>query len=275
VKPDGDVTVPAERELVVVKLGGTTVAEDAHVLDEVATLSVERDVVVVHGGGKRLTEWLDRLGVESRFHDGLRVTDDATLEVALAVLRGIVNTELVAALRTRRADAVGVSGVDGGLLAVERLPHLGRVASVVGVAPAVLYAILAGGKVPVVAPLAADEDGVVCNVNADDVAAGLAGGLQATLVLLTDSDGVLDANGRRIASLGAADAERLIEANVISGGMVPKVRSGLRALTFAGAEAVIADGGAPAALTRALEDSAFGTRLRRAEPSPEREARVR
>ena len=98
--------VPA-RELVVVKLGGTTLADQAGMIEDVARRSRDVDIVLVHGGGKRLTEWLSRLGVESRFEDGLRVTDDAALEVALAVLRGVVNTELVAALRGHGADAVG------------------------------------------------------------------------------------------------------------------------------------------------------------------------
>jgi acetylglutamate kinase len=271
------------RELLVVKLGGTTLAEQRSVLEEIAALSASWDVVVVHGGGKRLTEWLGRLGVETRFEAGLRVTDDAALEVAVAVLDGVVNSELVATLRSLGADAAGLSGVDGGLLIAERIPALGRVATVVGARPALLYALFAAGKVPVVAPLATDEAGEICNVNADDVAAGLAGGLNARLILLTDADGVRGADGQRIPSLDPTEAERLIEDGVIGGGMVPKVRSGLRALAWAKAaaegspappvpsiEVVIADGGAPAALRRALDDLSFGTRLRAAAGSAPR-----
>ena len=103
-------------EILVVKLGGTTIADQAQVLDEVATVARQRPVVLVHGGGKRITEWLDRMGVPSRFENGLRVTDQAALEVAAAVLRGVVNSELVAGLRDRGVDAVGLSGVDRGLL---------------------------------------------------------------------------------------------------------------------------------------------------------------
>jgi acetylglutamate kinase len=257
------------RELLVVKLGGTTLADQRSVLEEVAGVAATRDVVLVHGGGKRLTEWLDRLGVESHFADGLRVTDDAALEVALAVLRGVVNGELVAALQGMGTDAVGISGIDGGLLIAERVPDLGRVATVTGARPGVLYALFANDKIPVVAPLALDEDGVICNVNADDVAAGLAGGLRARLVLLTDTDGVRDAKGRRLATLDAAAAEKLIADGIISGGMVPKVRAGIQALSWSGGEAVIADGAAHAALSRALDDPGFGTRLRaEAGPAP-------
>ncbi|MDQ3029585.1 MAG: acetylglutamate kinase, partial [Actinomycetota bacterium] len=103
--------MPGSRPLVV-KLGGTAIAQERGVLGEVAALARERDVVVVHGGGKRLSEWLDRLGVKHRFREGLRVTDEATLEVALAVLRGVVNAEVVAELRRAGADAVGLSGID-------------------------------------------------------------------------------------------------------------------------------------------------------------------
>jgi len=119
-------------EVLVLKLGGTTLADQAHILDEVATVARERPVVLVHGGGKRITEWLERLGVPSRFEGGLRVTDQAALDVAAAVLRGVVNSELVSDLRDRGVDAVGLSGVDGGLMIAERVPGLGLVAHVVG-----------------------------------------------------------------------------------------------------------------------------------------------
>ena len=131
----------------------------------------------------------------------------------------------------------------------ERIPKLGLVASVVGLRRDLLDAILVGGQVPVVAPLARDADGIVCNVNADDVAAGIAAGLGARqLVLLTDVDGVRDADGRRLDALTAGEAETLIESGVIAGGMVPKVRAALGALGWDGAEAIIADSSAPEAL---------------------------
>jgi acetylglutamate kinase len=249
-------------EILVVKLGGTTIADQGQVLDEVAAISRRRPIVVVHGGGKRISEWLERLGVPSRFEGGLRVTDAQSLEVAAAVLRGVVNSELVARLRDLGVDAVGLSGVDGGLLVAERIPHLGLVARIVGLRRDLLDAILVGGQVPVVAPLARDEEGIVCNVNADDAAAGIAAGIGARqLVLLTDTDGVRDAEGRRLDTLTTAEAETLIEAGVIAGGMVPKVRAALAALAWSGSEAIIGDASAPDALERALSDSTFGTRI--------------
>src|SRR5690606_5824030 len=129
-------------EVLVVKLGGTTISEQRQVLGEVAAVARRRPVVVVHGGGKRITEWLERLGVPSRFEGGLRVTDAQSLEIAAAVLRGVVNSELVAALRDLGVDAVGLSGVDGGLLVAERIPELGLVARVVDLRRDLLDAIL-------------------------------------------------------------------------------------------------------------------------------------
>jgi acetylglutamate kinase len=249
-------------EILVVKLGGTTIAEQSQVLHEVAAISRRRPVVLVHGGGKRITEWLERLGVPSKFEGGLRVTDQQSLEVAAAVLRGVVNSELVAGLRDLGVDAVGLSGVDGGLLIAERIPHLGLVASVTGLRRDLLDAILVGGQVPIVAPLARDGEGIVCNVNADDAAAGIAAGLGARqLVLMTDVDGVRGADGRKLDSLTVAEAEHLIDAGVIAGGMVPKVRAALSALGWEGAEAIIADASAERALERALTDRSFGTRI--------------
>ena len=190
-------------EILVVKLGGTTIADQRQVLAEVAAVARRRPVVLVHGGGKRITEWLERLGVPiASSRAACASPTRPSLEVAAAVLRGVVNSELVAGLRDLGVDAVGLSGVDGGLLIAERIPDLGLVASVVGLRRDLLDAILVGGQVPVVAPLARDADGIVCNVNADDVAAGIAAGLGARqLVLLTDVDGVRDADGQRLDTL--------------------------------------------------------------------------
>ena len=257
-------------EVLVLKLGGTTLADQAHVLDEVAAIARKRPVVLVHGGGKRITEWLERLGVPSKFEGGLRVTDAAALEVAAAVLRGVVNSELVSDLRDRGVDAVGLSGVDGGFMIAERVAGLGLVAHVVGIRRDFLDSLLVAGQIAVVAPLARDEQGIICNVNADDAAAGIAAGLGARqLVLMTDVDGIRDASGQKIATMSAEEAERLIADGVIKGGMVPKIRAALQAVNWPGAEAVIADSGDPHALTRALSDPTFGTRIRAARQTTE------
>jgi acetylglutamate kinase len=262
----------AHADLVVVKLGGTTIAEEQDVLREIAAERRSRPIVVVHGGGKRLTDWLTRLGVPSRFEAGRRVTDEATLEVFLAVIGGVVNAELTIALRDLGADAVGVRGIDGGTIRGERAAGLGLVIAEPTAEPGLVRTLLEAGHLPVLAPMGLDPDGRICNVNADDAAAALAAALEADLLLLTDTDGVRDAAGARIAELTPAEAEGLIAAGVIDGGMVPKVRSALRALgPTAGMDrsarharrVVIADGRAVHAIHRALHEGA-GTGFRHA-----------
>ena len=252
-------------EILVVKLGGTTIEEQQGVLAEIAAIARRRPVVVVHGGGRRLTEWLDRLGVPTRFEQGRRVTDDAAIEVATAVLGGVVNAELVAALRADGANALGLTGVDGDLLLGERVPGLGRVARVVGVDHELLDSLLVAGRVPVIAPLVRDETGIVCNVNADEAAAGIAADIGARqTVLLTDVPAVLDGARQPIRRLGAETARALIADGTIAGGMIPKVEAALVALGRAptsGTEVVIADGRAPDALVRSIGDPSFGTRV--------------
>jgi len=245
----------------IVKLGGETLAEQHATLDGVAAVAHGRRLVIVHGGGKRLSGWLDRLGIESRFVEGRRVTDDDALPVAVAVLRGVVNAELVASLERLGVSAVGLSGADGGMIRAARVPALGRVGRVIGVDTTLVGALLDAGFVPVVAPIALDEDGELCNVNADEVAAGLAAALLGRLVLLSDTDGVWDRDGRKIDRLDPAGAEALIASGVISGGMVPKVRGALAVVAAGGREVVIGDGRGAGALARALDDRSFGTRL--------------
>jgi acetylglutamate kinase len=245
----------------IVKLGGETLAEQHATLDGVAAAATGRRLVIVHGGGKRLSGWLDRLGIASPFVEGRRVTGDEALPVAVAVLRGLVNAELVTSLVGLGVSAVGISGADGGLLRAQLVQGLGRVGRVVGVEPALVAALLEAGFVPVVAPIALDERGELCNVNADEVAAGLAAALQGRLVLLSDTDGVWDGDGRKIDRLDAAGAEALIADGVISAGMVPKVRGAIAVVAAGGREVVIGDGRGAGALARALDDPTFGTRL--------------
>ena len=248
---------------VVVKLGGTTIVEQQDVLREIVAERRQRPVVVVHGGGKRLTEWLQRLGVESRWDAGRRVTDEATLEVFLAVISGVINAELTAALQALGARAVGARGIDDGMISGPRAAGLDRVISEPVADARVLRTLLEAGYLPVLAPMGLDPDGRVCNVNADDAAAAVSASLGGELVLLTDSDGVRAADGERIAELTSAEATRLIDEGVIAGGMVPKVSSALRAIsTGSGAQrSIIADGRAARALQRALHEGA-GTGLR-------------
>lgn len=258
-----DPPVEATVSPVVVKLGGTTLIEQQDVLQEIVAERQQRPLVVVHGGGKRITEWLARMGVESRFESGRRITDEATLEVFLAVMGGVINAELTATLLGLGARAVGLRGVDGALLRGARAAGLGLVITEPTADAGLLETILAAGYLPVLTPMGLDPEGHVCNVNADDAAAAVSAALGGELVLLTDTDGVRDAAGQRIEELSASQAESLIAQGVIAGGMVPKVRSALRALA-AGSRAeraVIADGRTQAALRRALHEGS-GTAIR-------------
>ncbi len=248
---------------VTVKLGGTTIVEQQDVLREVVEERIARPVVVVHGGGKRLTEWLERLGVESQWNQGRRVTDEATLEVFLAVISGVINAELTEALLALGGKAVGARGIDAGMIRGPRAEGLDRVISEPVADASVLRALLDAGYLPVVTPMGLDPDGRICNVNADDAAAAVSASLGGELVLLTDTDGVRGADGERIPELTPAEASRLIDEGVIAGGMVPKVGSALRALRASSLaeRSVIADGRTLGALHRALHEGA-GTAFR-------------
>ena len=248
---------------VTVKLGGTTIVEQRDVLREIVDERADRSVVVVHGGGKRLTEWLERLGVESQWNQGRRVTDEATLEVFLAVISGVINAELTEALLALGGKAVGVRGIDDGMIRGPRAEGLDRVISEPVADASVLRALLDAGYLPVVTPMGLDPDGRICNVNADDAAAAVSASLGGELVLMTDTDGVRGADGERIPELTPAEAERLIDEGIIAGGMVPKVGSALRALGEGSLaeRSVIADGRSRQALQRALHEGA-GTGFR-------------
>ena len=192
------------------------------------------DPVVVHGGGPQMTELSERLGLASSFVDGIRVTDRDTLDVATMVLAGKVNTELVASLVAGDVPAVGLSGVDAGLAVARKQaePDLGYVGEVVRVNTQVLRTLMGNGFVPVVASIAADDGGHPFNVNADVMAAELAIGLEAQkLVYLNDVPGVIGPGGDLLSELGVEETlDLLAQADVVDGGMIPKLESAVRAL---------------------------------------------
>jgi acetylglutamate kinase len=188
--------------------------------------------IVVHGGGKELTALLGALKIESRFVNGLRVTDARARDAALMVLAGLANKRLVAALLAEGADAIGVCGVDRGLVRVRPLdPELQYVGKPAAARGDVLDEWLRQNVVPVIAPMSLGKDGGIYNVNADHVAAAVASAIEADrLTFVTNVPAVLDAGGSPITTLSVAQAEALIEAGVISGGMIPKVRAALETL---------------------------------------------
>lgn len=218
--------------------------------------------VIVHGGGPQISGLLRRLAIESRFVDGLRVTDEATMEAVEMVLCGRVNKAVVSELAARGVRAAGISGRDGGLLlARPKDPALGLVGEIVKVDPALPRCLLEGGFVPVVAPVASGPEGEALNINADTAAGALAGALGAEyFVLISDVPGVLDRDGALLLELDAARIAALREAGVITGGMIPKTEACLGALAAGCGRALILDGRAPSSLRRfLLEDAPLGT----------------
>lgn len=223
---------------IVIKYGGAamdTAGLASSFAEDVALVqSVGIRPVIVHGGGPAVTQLSDRLGIETTFVDGLRVTDAATLDVATMVLAGKLNTEVVATLVAGGVNAVGLSGVDGRLLLARPTsePDLGFVGEVVHVRVDVLDTLLGRGFVPVVASIAVDESGQAYNVNADVVAAELAIALRAQkLVYVLDVPGLLGSGGELLSELSAEQARELLDRRgVIEGGMIPKVESAVRAL---------------------------------------------
>ncbi|MDR2055423.1 MAG: acetylglutamate kinase [Desulfovibrio sp.] len=253
-------------DTVVVKYGGHAMSDAALAAafaDDLAGLAVRgMRFVIVHGGGPQITGLLKRLNIESRFADGLRVTDAATMQAVEMALCGEVNKAVVSSLSRRRVRAAGISGRDGGLLRAEvRNPALGLVGEVRSVDPALLECLFNGGFVPVVAPVASDPDGEPLNINADTAAGAIAGALRAAyFVLVSDVPGVLDAGKKLIPELDGAAVARLRDEGVISGGMIPKVAACLNALSAGCARALILDGRAPSGLRRCLSGGeALGT----------------
>jgi acetylglutamate kinase len=231
----------------VIKIGGTLLDDPertAALCMEVVRSTAQGPTVLVHGGGRRVSEFARRCGLSPRFAEGLRVTDDATLEIVLMVLAGWVNKSLVAALSAAGARAVGVAGGDGALAVAERLGQangvdLGHVGRVDVVRPELLLRLLEADFLPVVAPLALSASGGWLNVNADQMAAAVARALHASaLVFLTDVGGVLDAGGTVVPCLETRAARRMIESGDVRGGMRPKLEACGEAL----------DGGVPEVL---------------------------
>ena len=241
---------------VVIKVGGAALAGGA-LEDLPAVLGSGREVALVHGGGPQLTRMLDALGRTSRFHEGLRVTDPETLEVAEMVFAGSVNKNLARELNAAGVPAAGISGTDGPTLIVEPVPELGRVGEVRQVEPDLINALWAGGFVPVVAPLGLGPEGAY-NVNADAAAAALAVGLGAEyLFLLTDVDGLLK-DGALVESLAPDRCEEYVASGFAAGGMVPKLRAAAEAAR-GGVSARIINGNREGALAAALAGEEIGT----------------
>ena len=240
----------------VIKIGGGTLAGGA-LEDLPDLLSAGHKIVIVHGGGLQLTRMLDALDIPTRFHAGLRVTDEETIEVAENVFAGGVNKGLVRGLGDLGVQAAGISGTDGPTLLVEPVPDLGRVGRVVRVGSQLIEALWTGGFVPVVAPLGLGPEGAY-NINADSAAAALAVGLRAGhLFLLTDVDGLLE-EGETVETLDPDGCEAYVDRGLAAGGMVPKLRAAAEAAR-GGVEARILNGNRKGTLEAAVAGERIGT----------------
>ncbi|HEY7092227.1 MAG TPA: acetylglutamate kinase [Ktedonobacterales bacterium] len=251
----------------VIKLGGSALENQRDALEDIIWLhGLGARPVLVHGGGAEINEWLERLDIPSVFVHGLRVTDAATLEVVRMTLAGKVNGELVRLIGELGGRAVGLTGVDGGLLRVRQIdPDLGYVGAVESVDPGPIAALSAAGYIPVIAPLGLSADGAVLNINGDDAAADLARGLGATkLLYLSDVPGILDRDGQLLSVLTDEQTRALISDGVIRGGMIPKAEACLRALDTADRVHIV-NGHEPHVLIRELlTHQGAGTMIERA-----------
>ncbi len=260
---------------IVVKIGGQAMEVPQvrrQVARQIATLRRSgHQVVVVHGGGKLLTQTLARLGIPTEFHDGLRVTDAATRDVALMVLAGVVNKQWVAELEAQGQRALGICGGDAGLITASKLAprsnghrkDLGYVGRPRRISTAVLEMAFRRGLVPVVASLALGPGKEYFNINADDLAAALATALSADrLLYLTESGGVWDAERRLLSVVERTEIQSLIRRGVVRDGMIPKLRSCARTLRHDVGEIDILSPAAPNGLLRAVSSGGrVGTRI--------------
>jgi len=272
---------------VVIKYGGNAMTDEAlktgFARDVILLKQVGINPVVVHGGGPQIGQLLERIGKETRFVDGMRVTDTETMDVVEMVLGGLVNKEIVARINQQGGRAVGLTGKDGGLIRARRLEarwdasdetrepellDLGHVGEVESIDPALVGLLDSERFIPVIAPIGVGPDGVAYNINADLVAGKLASVLQATkLFLLTNTVGVQDADGSLIAQLDVSQTEALIAAGTIAGGMLPKIRCALDAARSGVPSVHIIDGRIEhAVLLELFTDEGIGTLIGKEAP---------
>ena len=256
--------------IIVIKLGGAAMANPSALARFALDVTLLRQCgirsIIVHGGGPQINAMLERLGVETGFVGGQRITDEVVVEVVEMVLAGTVNKQIVTAIQQQGGRAVGISGKDGGLIRAEKMlaedgSDIGFVGTPAEVDIRVLERFLDSDFIPVVAPVAWGPDGATYNINADIAAGAVAAAIGAArLLLLTDIDGVLGADGGVIERMTLEEAERLIADGTIARGMIPKVRTAGKAVADGIDGAVILDGRTPhAVLLELLTDSGAGT----------------
>ncbi|HEX3709744.1 MAG TPA: acetylglutamate kinase [Pseudolabrys sp.] len=272
-----------DEEIVVVKYGGHAMGQESlardFARDVVLLEQTAINPVVVHGGGPQIAAMLKKLGIKSEFVDGLRVTDEKTVEIVEMVLAGSINKQIVGYINAAGGKAIGLCGKDGNMVQarkvnrtvvdpdsnIEKVVDLGFVGEPEKVDVTILNQVIGREMIPVLAPVATSASGGTFNVNADTFAGAIAGALKAKrLLLLTDVEGVLDKSKSLITDLSVADARKLIADGTISGGMIPKVETCIYALDQGVEGVVIMDGKVPhAVLLELLTDHGIGTLMHR------------
>jgi len=259
-------------KIIVIKYGGHAMTDAALQASFAADVVLLKHIgvrpVIVHGGGPQIAATLERMGRQSTFIDGRRVTDDATMEVVEMVLGGKINREIVELVQQAGGRAVGYTGSDGGLLRVRKKlidgQDLGRVGEVTAVDPSVVMAAVEADFIPVIAPIGVDAQGQSFNVNADEAAGALSAAIHAEkLMLLTDIDGVLDVRGERISELSVEKCLELIADGTIKGGMIPKMECCIHALSGGVGRTHVVDGRVVHAVLLEIfsDDAGVGTLL--------------
>ena len=267
----------------VIKYGGNAMVDDklkrGFARDIVLMKLVGMNPVVVHGGGPQIGNMLKQVGKETQFIEGMRVTDSETMDVVEMVLGGLVNKEIVNLINQHGGHAVGLTGKDGDLIHARKLTFqrhnpemnapeivdIGHVGEVASIDPSIINMLVQGDFIPVIAPIGVGKDGQSYNINADLVAGKLAMTLQAEkLILLTNTPGVLDADGNLLTGLKASRVEELIADGTIHGGMLPKIKCALDAVQSGVTTAQIIDGRVEhAVLLEVLTDEGVGTLIKR------------
>ena len=253
----------------VIKYGGAAMEEESlkkEFAKDVALLKyVGINPVVVHGGGPMIGRLLKDLQIPTRFINGLRVTDEKTLQIAEMVLSGLVNKEIVKNINDMGGKAIGLSGKDGRLLLAKQVAdkEVGLVGEITSVDVAIIKDISKHGYIPVIAPIADGEDGKAYNINADTAAGSIAKALSAEkFILLTDVEGVIGGDGKLISMLKKSEIEKLVSDKVVTGGMIPKVNCCTDALMGGVRESHVVDGRVPhAILLEVFTDSGIGTQI--------------
>ena len=269
-------------QTIVIKYGGHAMVDEGLKQDFARDITLLKLIgfnpVVVHGGGPQIGSVLDKMGISSRFVDGMRVTDEPIMDVVEMVLVGNVNKEIVTQISRHGGNAVGLSGKDGGLILSKKMhivrsqstqdkpPELidiGMVGEIVGINPDIIRTVEAGGFIPIIAPVGAGESGETYNINADWVAGKIAISLKAIkLILLTDVEGVMDKSGSLISSITVEEMEALLEGGTISGGMIPKMQCALEAVREGVKRVHVIDGRKPhAVLLELFTDKGIGTQV--------------